>query len=329
MSLEDMLKKAGSNIKKAILIPMIAVASMMPMKGEGAGVIQYGDAAQGPVNTTFIMDLMNNNVGTVYQSATINLDAILGDVADYISQHSSDTNFAGKSRSEIYGKFFFVPGGEVSTGWSATFNGSNTVNITHINGIPGLQYTTWQSPSYNNGIQDTMTLYCTVPNSALNGKNMTTSGSKTNNIFAATTTGGAIAYTSSYPYQLKPEPTTINGIPYTWLTQYGLSTNNAVETVDNDGDGINNLSEYIADTNPTNSSSKFYIMDFKGGSNPSLTIPGSSTGRVYTVLSSTNLMTDNFSTIETNFYGNGSNKIVNLKPINDKQKYYKTNVSLP
>ncbi len=209
MTLEDKLQSIKSKVRSTVAIPLIALAAAYaPMKTDAALTIQYGDAAQGPVNTTFIISLINNDIGTIYQSATLNVDALLGGVADYISNNSTDPNFAGQSHNSIYSQMFFTPGGEVSTGWGAVMSGG-TLNLTHINGIPGLQYTTWQASSYNNGIQDTMNIYGTIANSALNGLNISSTGLEVDNVFAATTTGGATAYATAYSFQTVPEPSTI------------------------------------------------------------------------------------------------------------------------
>ncbi len=43
-----------------------------------------------------------------------------------------------------------------------------------------------------------------------------------------------------------------DGIPDSWELQYFGSANNCVPGADPDGDGMSNLFEYLADTNPTN-----------------------------------------------------------------------------
>lgn len=188
-------------------LAVFALMLYLPARSFGAQVVQYGDAAQGPVNTSFIADLINDNIGTTYQSATLDLEGLLGNVADYICQHSSDTNFAGKSHAEIFSRIFFLPSteGEISNGWGATMNGT-TLEITHADGIPGLDYTTWQSSSYHSGGQDMMRLYCTIPNSALNGNNLTTTTNQVQNAFSALTLAGATAYTTAFSYKVMTPP---------------------------------------------------------------------------------------------------------------------------
>jgi hypothetical protein len=54
-----------------------------------------------------------------------------------------------------------------------------------------------------------------------------------------------------------PPDTNTNGLPDFWETTYGITNVHA----DNDGDGLSNLAEYIANTNPTNAASCLKILD--------------------------------------------------------------------
>jgi hypothetical protein len=52
-----------------------------------------------------------------------------------------------------------------------------------------------------------------------------------------------------------------DAIPNGWKQQYGLDPfNPAMASTDSDGDGMNNLQEYLTGTDPTNSASAFRIM---------------------------------------------------------------------
>jgi hypothetical protein len=55
------------------------------------------------------------------------------------------------------------------------------------------------------------------------------------------------------------EPCTQNGIPFRWLTSFGLGTNDAVESQDPDQDGFTNLQEWLLDSNPTIPTPAFLI----------------------------------------------------------------------
>jgi DNA-binding beta-propeller fold protein YncE len=55
------------------------------------------------------------------------------------------------------------------------------------------------------------------------------------------------------------EQTTTHGIPFRWLSCYGLSTNDSVEAQDPDGDGYTNLEEWLLDSNPTNQTPRFRL----------------------------------------------------------------------
>lgn len=74
-----------------------------------------------------------------------------------------------------------------------------------------------------------------------------------------------------------------DGIPDDWETQYGFGPNNLADaTVDSDHDGLNNLAEYNAGTNPTNSSSylKVELSVSPGSAN---LLVGAVSNRTYTV----------------------------------------------
>jgi hypothetical protein len=122
---------------------------------------------------------------------------------------------------------------------------------------------------------------------------------------------------------------TTNGIPHTWLTQYGITNKtDSVETQNNDGDSMNNLEEYIADTNPTNKNSRFVIGLTASGNQIVLGITPSSTGRVYGVESKTNLLDSTWNSVTNGVYGNGTNLNFNLNMDADR-KFYRARVGLP
>ena len=71
-------------------------------------------------------------------------------------------------------------------------------------------------------------------------------------------TGGTLSITAT---NLDPNLSAVgDGIPNWWKQQYGLDLfNPAVAGADADGDGMSNLQEYLAGTNPTNAASAFRI----------------------------------------------------------------------
>jgi hypothetical protein len=82
------------------------------------------------------------------------------------------------------------------------------------------------------------------------------------------------------------------GIPAGWKTQFFGATNavNGGALDDWDHDGVNNLSEYLAGTNPTNASSKFSVTSLKAQGGTNFAIQWSSiAGKLYAIQTSTNL----------------------------------------
>jgi hypothetical protein len=82
---------------------------------------------------------------------------------------------------------------------------------------------------------------------------------------------------------------TANGIPWSWLLQYGLATDGSADLQQTDADSFNNLQEYIADLNPTNPASYFYVTE--ASNLPPLQVYFlSSSNRQYTLYGNTNLI---------------------------------------
>jgi len=85
------------------------------------------------------------------------------------------------------------------------------------------------------------------------------------------------------------ERTTANGIPHRWLAGHGLPTNDAVEVLDSDLDGLSTLEEWIMDANPTNSTAPLAITDIQPDS---ISIEPASPRRLYTLDANANPMND-------------------------------------
>jgi hypothetical protein len=76
-----------------------------------------------------------------------------------------------------------------------------------------------------------------------------------------------------------------DGLPDNWEQKYFGNSTNALPSADPDGDGMSNLQEYIAGTDPTSASSQLVITKINMNQNPaSLTLTWSSvTNRFYSV----------------------------------------------
>ena len=101
--------------------------------------------------------------------------------------------------------------------------------------------------------------------------------------------GTAIMDMGCYEYLNAIADSSSDGIPDGWAWSHGLNPVLDNATNDADGDGVNNLPEYIADTNPTNAASYFHIT---GISNiPPVEIWfQSSANRLYALVSASNLV---------------------------------------
>lgn len=106
-------------------------------------------------------------------------------------------------------------------------------------------------------------------------------------------------------FNMQPIATT-NGIPWVWLLQYGLATNGSADYAHGDQDGMNNIQEYIAGTDPTNSLSCLRMDSLaKAGGGAGVVLQWESvSGKVYVVNRSTNLVVlPPFITLASNIAG--------------------------
>ena len=93
-------------------------------------------------------------------------------------------------------------------------------------------------------------------------------------------------------------------LSYAWAQQYGLPTDGSADFADTDGDGLNNYSEWIAGTVPTNSASVL-ALNSPVTNSPGLKISWQSvSGKTYFLQRSTNLRAQPaFSSIKSNLVG--------------------------
>jgi hypothetical protein len=114
-----------------------------------------------------------------------------------------------------------------------------------------------------------------------------------------------------------------------WLISHGLNPNDPfVFTHDPDGDGFTTLQEWVADTDPTNANSFFEITAISNL--PPVTVYfQSSSNRIYTLQSSTNLLTG-WTPVpgQASMPGNGG--LMGLTDINSaSQQFYRVSVEIP
>jgi hypothetical protein len=151
--------------------------------------------------------------------------------------------------------------------------------------------------------------------------------------------------TNASPYimvrtiSLNPDhyPSTSDGIPDNWMVNYFGNANpntglNHHATDDCDGDGLNNLSEYRAGMNPTNSSSVQRIISLSNGT---LQFQAKAY-ELYEILGSTNLASPNWTrvgnpvlptnaplTIRTNLFATNIIAVVSNLPATNAQMFYR------
>ncbi len=112
-----------------------------------------------------------------------------------------------------------------------------------------------------------------------------------------------------------------------WEVEHGMSFADPNDATNNpDGDAFDNLAEYIADTDPTNSASLFELESITVSSPVVLSWDGS-TARVYNVDYRTNLLAGNWQSLVTGVPG--SNVMGVVHDTNVPAAFYRIGVSLP
>jgi hypothetical protein len=140
------------------LAPLVAALALVaPQKAESAVVVSDIFQAGNNVdltNTSINYSFLNNDTGATYNSATLDLSAILGTVVDKIVLNNPNYN----SASQVYGGMVFdvTPTGNVYTGWTNINLDTNTGMLSINNNK--FSYDTWTSASNQNTMTGTLNL---------------------------------------------------------------------------------------------------------------------------------------------------------------------------
>lgn len=124
-----------------------------------------------------------------------------------------------------------------------------------------------------------------------------------------------------------------DGLPDRWRSEYfggdGTTTFALSEsTADPDGDGADNLAEYIAGTDPNDSKSVFRIEDFAVNNSTAAFRFAAVNGRRYTVLSNSDLVSPNWTPVIQSIIGDGLNKSIALDATGLPKAFFRLQSSL-
>ena len=108
---------------------------------------------------------------------------------------------------------------------------------------------------------------------------------------------------------------TTHGIPFFWLTYYGLSTNDSVESQQLGGDGRTVLQDWLLDTSPTNPATAFGLA---WSTNFALNVQYTSARRYYQLQRSTSINSPSWQTLAES-KGTGSNLLFGVSA--DRSNY--------
>jgi hypothetical protein len=180
------------------------------------------------------------------------------------------------------------------TGLTATAAATNRIELAWTDNTSlETGYVVDRSPDSNAWSQIVLT--------AVNATNYTDSGLTTNALYYYRVAATNAAGLSAYCYALATTWSAYKQWRQTYFTTAEL-TNSAVsgDSADRDNDGMINLDEYLAGTDPTNPVSRLVL--YQVASNPAATGEflvswQSATGRMYTLLAATNLVSNGFELI--------------------------------
>jgi hypothetical protein len=117
--------------------------------------------------------------------------------------------------------------------------------------------------------------------------------------------GNSLFTASPFAVETIPQPivdTDTDGMPDAWESTAGLNPNNPADaSLDKDGDGQANLAEYLTDTDPANSSSRFQVKRLENPGNPALIriVWASRPGMIYHVETSNSLLAGSWVPLNT------------------------------
>jgi uncharacterized repeat protein (TIGR01451 family) len=131
------------------------------------------------------------------------------------------------------------------------------------------------------------------------------------------------------PGQTIPEDADGDGIPSWWEYMYFGGPTNADPQADGDDDGLNELGEYIADTNPTNPASRFFIAAVSLSNTWPVVSFDTSARRVYGLETATNLLTNSWSAVGTNLAGVGGPLAIPDTNFPGPVRFYRARVAVP
>ena len=109
-----------------------------------------------------------------------------------------------------------------------------------------------------------------------------------------------------------------DGLQDSWETYYfgSVDGNNCSTYDDHDSDGFDNLSEFRAGTNPSDSNSALKINEVAYENDPSIVSWSSASNKLYRVLKSTNLTSNDWQIVSEGIIGTNSEISYNLSTTN-------------
>ena len=121
-----------------------------------------------------------------------------------------------------------------------------------------------------------------------------------------------------------------DGISDAWEVVHGLNTTTNDASLDNDGDGLNNYAEYIADTDPWNTNSlPILSMSFWTNAPVRLLFADTSSNRIYAVDYRDDLLSGEWIPLKENIQGNGAIGLAEDEDLTVPNRFYRMRTRFP
>ncbi len=154
-------KSAAAIARKAFRYAALVATLALADPAQGSLILQY-EPVVGDITAGLAIELINNDQGAIYDSATLTLLSPLAAALYALPANQLAYATIQDLVAEWNINIQSTGSGNVYSGWNRTVNGDGSVDFSHSEGFPVLDYTQWLDNT-NHPNQSTMALLDTAP----------------------------------------------------------------------------------------------------------------------------------------------------------------------